>query len=69
MKQQNTNWYRPKDMQGWTANPKYAKNGEVDRIGLHDCTFFGCKARHSSSAEEYADNKVRASQTSRKTKT
>ena len=63
---QNTHWYKTDDGQGWTANPELAKDGEVEKRGLHDCSSQNCQTRHGSSAEEYADGKVCSAQTSRK---
>lgn len=68
MIQQNSHWYKTDDRQGWTANPAYASTGEVERRGLHSCTIQGCTSRHSASAEERADDEVRASQIARKAK-
>ena len=46
--QQNTHWYRHTRKEkgqrsiGWTANPKYADEGEIERVGLHDCFQLQC---------------------------
>jgi len=65
---QSTHWYRPKGSIGWTANPEYALDGEVEKRGLHDCTVQNCAERHGSSAQEIADARVRSSQVTRKAK-
>ena len=43
---QNTHWYKSAHSQGWTSQVQYAAPGEVERIGIHDCSFLACPFPH-----------------------
>lgn len=63
---QNSHWYQT-DNGGWTAEPIYAKDGEVERVGLHDCEARGCEETHSGSAQEYYFHLLTAAEFARET--
>lgn len=52
---QNTHWYKSGDVNGygWTSNPCHAWPGEVERVGLHDCSAQNCAEEHGGNAHEY----------------
>jgi hypothetical protein len=52
-KQQTTHWYRTGGKGGFTADPRYADPGEVERVGLHDCAELGCETVHGGSSLHY----------------
>lgn len=64
MKNQNTHWYRADDG-GWTANPLFAKQGEIERVGLHECSIQGCEETHSSSSQEFTAQQVHTAEVAR----
>lgn len=64
MKNQNTHWYRANDG-GWTANPLFAKQGEVERVGLHECSIQGCEEAHCGSAQEFTAETVYTAEVAR----
>ena len=54
MQQQNTHWYKSANAHargGFTADPTYAKDGEIGRIGYHVCAELGCTEIHAGSKE------------------
>lgn len=53
-KQQSTHWYRSGGKFSFTADPRRADPGEVQRVGLHDCQQIGCTEFHANGALEYS---------------
>jgi len=48
--QQSTHWYRSgwgQGRYGYTANPYCADEGEIERVGLHECFALGCEIEHT----------------------
>jgi len=50
---QNTHWYRLGGREGCTANPRYAPQAEVKRVGLHDCDVLRCASKHVGTKADY----------------
>lgn len=50
--QQATHWYRV-NRDSFTADPCQADEGEVQRVGLHDCQQLGCEEIHAGSIFHY----------------
>ena len=69
MKWQSTHWYRGRV--GYTSDPTQTTAAEIEKVGWHDCSLFGCEETHRGSAEDsawffiYAE--IRAAEVTRKT--
>lgn len=48
---QSTHWYYTG--YGFTSNPVFAVEGEIERVGLHDCSNYSCEEEHAHSAQWY----------------
>jgi hypothetical protein len=55
-KMQRTHWYAVSG--GWTPQPGMATPEEVERVGLHDCSWQGCEEAHAGTAEEYVRERL-----------
>jgi hypothetical protein len=54
VKQQNTHWYRAGGRFSFTADPTQADQGEVERVGLHDCEELRCQIFHYGNSVHYS---------------
>lgn len=66
---QNTHWYRSKGGgYGFTSMWNWARDGELERVGLHDCDTLHCdetEEEHSGTTRDYYTHLVYAAEVAR----